>query len=70
MAKLKEIFKKKKTFSFELFPPKTEQGFANLLTTIQKLASLSPDFISCTYGAGGGSREKTFDIVELIQNKY
>ncbi len=70
MMKLKEILKKKKTFSFELFPPKTEQGYQNLLETIKKLVALKPDFISCTYGAGGGSRDKTFDIIELIQNKH
>jgi len=56
------------TFSFELFPPKTEEGYKKLLATIPLLCALGPDFISCTYGAGGGSREKTLDIVEHIQN--
>ena len=55
------------TFSFELFPPKTEEGYKKLLNTLPFLCALSPDFISCTYGAGGGSREKTLDIVEHIQ---
>lgn len=58
------------SYSFELFPPKTEEGYQKLLTTIEQLCGLKPDFISCTYGAGGGSREKTLDIVEYIQNKY
>ncbi len=71
MKKIKEIFKQKKpTFSFELFPPKTEQGFQNLLETIRALAGLRPDFISCTYGAGGGSREKTLDVIQHIQDKH
>lgn len=71
MTNLTETFNQKKlTFSFELFPPKTEQGYNNLLNTISELAKLKPDFISCTYGAGGGSREKTFDIVEHIQHKH
>jgi len=71
MKKLVEIFKEKKqTFSFELFPPKTEQGYEKLLLTISELAKLKPDFISVTYGAGGGSRDKTFDIVEHIERKY
>lgn len=71
MKKITEIFKEKdRTFSFELFPPKTEEGYQNLLLTIQGLAKLKPDFISCTYGAGGGSRDKTFDIVEHIQTKH
>ena len=71
MQNLSEIFKKKpRTYSFELFPPKTEQGYQNILQTIAQLSELKPDFISCTYGAGGGSRDKTFDIVEHIQNKH
>lgn len=71
MKKITEIFKhKERTLSFELFPPKTDQGYQNLLNTIEELAALKPDFISCTYGAGGGSRDKTIDIVEHIQNKH
>lgn len=71
MTKITNIFARKpRTFSFELFPPKTEQGYTNLLHTIAGLVELSPDYISCTYGAGGGSREKTLDIVEHIQKKY
>ena len=68
MQKATEIFaKKKQTFSFELFPPKTEEGYLKLINTIHLLCDLKPDFISCTYGAGGGSREKTLEIVEHIQ---
>lgn len=71
MRKLTKILQnKKKTFSFELFPPKTEKGYENLLHTIEKLAALEPDFFSCTYGAGGGSRDKTFDIAQHIQDKH
>ena len=58
------IFKHRpRTFSFELFPPKTPEGYIKLLDTIGQLSALKPDFFSCTYGAGGGSREKTLDIV-------
>ena len=71
MKKIKDIFREKgKTFSFELFPPKTEEGFRNLLNTIDGLCALEPDFISCTYGAGGGGREKTLDVVQHIQDKH
>ena len=71
MKKVADILKTKpRTYSFELFPTKTEQGYQNLLKTIAQLAELNPDFISCTYGAGGGSREKTFDIVEHIQTQH
>ena len=58
------------TRSFELFPPKTPEGYEKLLTTIEQLATLKPNFFSVTYGAGGGSRDKTLDIVALIQEKY
>src|SRR5271167_4264443 len=69
--KISDIFlHQKTTFSFELFPPKTEEGYAKLLNIIHALGSLKPDFISCTYGAGGGSREKTLDIVKHIQNHH
>lgn len=71
MKKITELFKSKAlTYSFELFPPKTQQGYEKLLAAIGQLAQLNPDFISVTYGAGGGSREKTFDIVEHIQKKH
>ncbi len=71
MERIRDIFERKeRTYSFELFPPKTEKGHANLMNTIQSLTDLKPDFISCTYGAGGGSRDKTFDIVEHIQKQH
>ena len=71
MKKLTEIFKEKnKTFSFELFPPKTQEGYEKLLCTIGELAKLKPDFISCTYGAGGGSRDKTLEIIKNIQDRH
>lgn len=70
MKKLSDILKEKqKTYSFELFPPKTETGYQNLLATADKLAALKPDFISVTCGAFGGNRQRTAEIVEHIQNK-
>ncbi|MDP2652786.1 MAG: methylenetetrahydrofolate reductase [NAD(P)H] [Candidatus Omnitrophota bacterium] len=59
-----------RTFSIEIFPPKTEEGLQKLHGTISELCKLRPDFISCTYGAGGGSRDKTFDIAQHIQDKH
>jgi methylenetetrahydrofolate reductase (NADPH) len=71
MKKICEIFSEnKQTFSLEFFPPKTPEGYEKLLGVIGFFAKLKPDFISCTYGAGGGSREKTLDIVEHITKTY
>ena len=71
LQKIPNIFKnKERSLSFEFFPPKTDKGYQNLLTTLEGLTAFDPDFISCTYGAGGGNREKTFEIVELIQKEH
>jgi methylenetetrahydrofolate reductase (NADPH) len=56
-------------FSFEFYPPKTEEGAANLQIVQSKLAELNPDFFSVTFGAGGSTRDKTFDTVVNIQAK-
>lgn len=61
---------KERTFSFEVFPAKTPESHARLLATLKELCALKPDFISCTYGAGGSSRDKTFDVVEHIQKTH
>ena len=56
-------------FSFEFYPPKTEEGAASLQVVHNKLAALNPDFFSVTFGAGGSTRDKTFDTVVDIQAK-
>ncbi len=71
MQQLTQIFNQQlKTISFELFPPKTPEGYNKLKETIATLVTLKPNFISCTYGAGGSSRGKTLDIVEHIQKAH
>ena len=60
----------KPTFSFEIFPPKGEGNLKTVYDTVDALASLSPDLISVTYGAGGSSRENTAVISSDIQTKY
>lgn len=71
MKRIRDLFDdQERTYSFELFPPKTDKGYENLLKTIAQLCELSPDFISCTYGAGGGNREKTFDVVQHIEEHH
>lgn len=58
------------SISFEFFPTKTEQGEQTLFEqTIPCLSRLKPDFCSVTYGAGGGTREKTLTIVDHIQRE-
>ena len=56
-------------FSFEFFPPKTDEGEANLDNALAELARLEPTFVSVTYGAGGtpAQRGKTIDIVSRIK---
>ncbi|MFZ2311420.1 MAG: methylenetetrahydrofolate reductase [NAD(P)H] [Methylobacter sp.] len=56
-------------FSFEFYPPKSEEGAASLQIVQDKLAKLNPDFFSVTFGAGGSTRDKTFDAVIAIQAK-
>jgi methylenetetrahydrofolate reductase (NADPH) len=53
--------------SFEFFPPKTPEGKAKLRATWQELASLKPRFFSCTFGAGGSTREGTLETVLEIR---
>ncbi|HZQ47870.1 MAG TPA: methylenetetrahydrofolate reductase [NAD(P)H] [Verrucomicrobiae bacterium] len=61
----------KPVVSFEFFPPKTEEGDRTLLgKTIPALLELKPDFCSVTYGAGGGTRDKTLMIVDRIQREH
>jgi methylenetetrahydrofolate reductase (NADPH) len=52
--------------SFEFFPPKTEEMERSLWETISRLAPLSPNFVSVTYGAGGSTRERTHSTIARI----
>jgi len=54
-------------FSFEFFPPRTEEGSQNLLQTIKKLNKFDPEFFSVTFGAGGSTKEKTLETVVDIR---
>src|SRR5689334_2870033 len=58
------------TFSFEFFPPKTEQGEENLYTALRELKALEPSYVSVTYGAGGSTRSKTIEIVSRIKQDF
>ena len=57
--------------SFEVFPPKTDEGDRNLLEkTVPALLQARPDYCSVTYGAGGSTRDKTLRIVDCIQRQH
>jgi methylenetetrahydrofolate reductase (NADPH) len=55
-------------FSFEFFPPKTEEAREHLLETARTLRELRPAFVSITYGAGGSTRARTIELSKQIQN--
>ena len=55
--------------SFEVFPPKKDDEFDNVYPILQQLAELRPDFISCTYGAGGSRAGKTIEITSYIRQQ-
>jgi methylenetetrahydrofolate reductase (NADPH) len=59
----------KRAFSFEFFPPKTADGIAKLEATSQLLAELEPRFFSVTFGAGGSTRDRTYETVIDIREK-
>jgi methylenetetrahydrofolate reductase (NADPH) len=55
-------------FSFEFFPPKTEEGEQHLRAAIQALQPLEPDFVSVTYGAGGSTRDRTLEVTRWLKH--
>ncbi len=59
-----------KRFSFEFFPPRNEETAAKLWATAGKLAELQPDYCSVTFGAGGSTRDRTFDTVMGLRERF
>lgn len=66
--KLSEIMMERTAFSFEVFPPKTDKGMEKLPDTLSHLCEWKPDYISCTYGAGGSNVGKNMEVCKLIQD--
>jgi methylenetetrahydrofolate reductase (NADPH) len=56
-------------FSFEFFPPATNEGEIRLWDAIRELEPLNPNFVSVTYGAGGSTRDRTLRVTERIVNE-
>jgi methylenetetrahydrofolate reductase (NADPH) len=56
-------------FSFEFFPPKTEEGTIQLFETLREIKRLNPGYISVTYGAGGSTRDRTIEIVKRAKKE-
>ena len=56
--------------SFELFPPKTPAGKASLYEHVERLVAFRPSYITCTFGAGGSTREKTLEIVHQVKQRF
>ncbi len=56
--------------SFELFPPKTESGLESLYTHVEALVAHKPQFVTCTYGAGGSTRDKTLEIITAVKKRF
>ena len=69
---ISNLFRKKKpVISFEIFPPKKEAELQNIDATLQTLATLHPDFISVTFGAGGSSADnRTVKLAQKIKKDY
>jgi methylenetetrahydrofolate reductase (NADPH) len=58
------------TFSFEFFPPKTDEAEANLHAALETLREMEPSFVSVTYGAGGSSRDRTINVVRNLRVEH
>ena len=68
--KMSEIMKKRMAFSFEVFPPKTDVGMEKLVGengVLDKLYTMNPDYISCTYGAGGTNVGKNLEVLKAVK---
>lgn len=66
--KTAELFRTRTVLSYEVFPPKPTSPVSTIYDTLHELTELAPDFISVTYGAGGGNQSETFRIASAIKD--
>jgi methylenetetrahydrofolate reductase (NADPH) len=69
MAKIREILERGPSYSFEFGPPRTPEAEAQLERALVELEPLGPSFVSVTYGAGGSTRERTYEIVTRLNRE-
>lgn len=67
---LKHLYTQKCALSFELFPPKSDAGVAELMKNVADLAAHKPDYFTCTYGAGGSTRDRTLSIAAEVRRLH
>ena len=68
---LSDVYRQEKPgISFELFPPKTDGGMENLFEHLKELVRCKPAYITCTYGAGGSTRERTLEVLRSVHASY
>ena len=58
------------TLSFEFFPPKTDQGMANLMKRMDSMSDMKPEWIDVTFGAGGSTKNRTLEICEMAVKDF
>lgn len=69
--KINELFKKKRAvYSFEIFPPKANDGIDKILDTLSQIKDIRPDYVSITYSAGGSKNSRTKEIAQIVKNEY
>ncbi|MCC6491957.1 MAG: methylenetetrahydrofolate reductase [NAD(P)H] [Pirellulales bacterium] len=56
--------------SFELFPPKTAEGMTSLFQHLDQLVAYRPSYITCTFGAGGSTQDRTLEVIAGVRQKY
>ena len=67
---IRDIFAQKKpVLSFEVFPPKKDSGLDNVISAVDELSKMPIDYMSVTYGAGGGTSEHTVNIAADLKKK-